>query len=201
MHINLILETERRSASLIPPAVIVKLVAGVVVLGVVSALISFCTSYRALRRETAAAAEQWRSAEVKYKAALALRTDLAVRNDLHKEITGWRDTRIAWGAQLETLQDAVPSLIQLNELQVSHDLFITSNNIPARVYELRLAGRTGAARSEATVGELVARLRQAPLDEWIESAVIPPGRFRQDSQVKTDRVFEIVCKYKPRRFE
>jgi hypothetical protein len=201
MHINLILETEQRSASLVQPHVLVRTLAGVVGALVFLAVFSFFSAYRNLSHEADRTIEEWRRTEPKYKAALQLRTDLSLRLDLHKEITGWRDTRLGWGEQLHALQTTVPPMIQLTDLQVSHDLFVMSNDVPARVYELRLSGRTSAAGSEVNVGEFAETLHRTPLDGWIESAAIPPGRFRQDSQVKTDRVFEIVCKYKPRRFE
>ena len=201
MHINLILESEQRSASLIPLQAVVRIVIGGVGLLAALALVSFYTSYRALQREAELTREEWKHTEPKYKAALDLRTDLAVRNDLMKEISGWRDTRLSWSVQLAALRAAVPSMIQLNEITASHDLFVMANNTPARVYELRLAGRVGAAQSESSVSELTDALRQAPFKAWLDSAVIPPGRFRQDAQVKTDRIFEIICKYKPRRFE
>ena len=201
MHINLILEAEQRSASLIPIQAVVRIVIGGVGLLAALALVSFYTSYRALQREAELTQEEWKHTEPKYKAALDLRTDLAVRNDLMKEISGWRDTRLSWGTQLAALRGAVPSLIQLSEITASHDLFVMANNTPARVYELRLTGRVGAAQSEAAVNEFTDALHQPPFKAWLESAVIPAGRFRQDPQIKTDRIFEIICKYKPRRFE
>lgn len=200
MHINLILETEQRSASLVPPHVVLRMAVGTVGAGIVLFLVSFYTSYHSLESEVNTTVDEWRRTEPKYKAALQLRTDLAILNDKYKEITGWRDTRLAWSDQLEALAAVVPAPVQLTELLVSHDLFVISN-IPARVYEMRLTGRTGAAGSEANVGDFAAALREPPFDVWVDSAQIPPGRFRQDTAVKTDRIFEIVCKFKPRRFE
>jgi hypothetical protein len=40
-----------------------------------------------------------------------------------------------------------------------------------------------------------------PFDRFVESAVLPAGAFRQDPGVKSDRIFEIVCKYSPRLIE
>lgn len=201
MHINLILETEQRSASPVQPHVMVRLAAGTASVLLCLALFTFFSSYHNLKIDTEMTADEWHRTEPKYKAALQLRTDLSLCRDLHKEIMGWRDTRLGWGAQLEALQMAVPPMIQLTDVQVSHDLFVMSNNVPARIYEMRLSGRTSATGSEVNVGEFTETLRRTPFDAWIESAVIPPGRFRQDSQAKTERVFEILCKYRPRRLE
>jgi len=78
---------------------------------------------------------------------------------------------------------------------------VLSNNVPVRVFELRLAGRTGALRSEANVSELREALAgQPPFDVFIENVSIPPGSFRQVRE-QSDRTFEIVCKYFPRPFQ
>lgn len=201
MYINLILVNEQRSASFVSPRMVIRLIGGTLGAIVLLTLVSFYTTYRSLQHSVEGTIEDWRRTEPRYKAALQLRTDLAIRNDMFKSITGWRDTRMGWGEQLDALAAVVPARIQLTELTVTHDLFVLSNNVPARVYEMRLAGRTSSAGSEANVSELAGALRLAPFNEWIDSALIPPGRFRQDPAVKTDRIFEIVCKYKPRRFE
>ena len=96
----------------------------------------------------------------------------------------------------------IPPSVQLTEMHVTQELLLTSNNIPSRVFELRLIGRTGAVRSEENVSELQSVLAgQPPFDVLIETAGIPPGSFRQDPVSKSDRVFEIVCKYRPKLFQ
>jgi Tfp pilus assembly protein PilN len=158
-------------------------------------------SHKALDRNVKYAQDEWKETEPKYKAALQLRADLARKEAVLKQIAGWRESRVAWGKQLEYLQQAVPPSIQLTEMQITHDALLLSNT-PSRVFSLRLAGRTSAIHSEANVSDLQDALsRRPPFDQFVDSAVIPPGSFRQDSNVKSDRIFEIVCKYKARPFE
>ena len=103
---------------------------------------------------------------------------------------------------MEYLQQVIPPSIQLTEMRVTHDLLVMSNNVPARVFEMRLSGRTGALRSEANVSEFREALSgQPPFDKFMETVSIPPGSFRQDPATKSDRVFEISCKYIPRPLE
>lgn len=195
------IDTERRSASPVPLPVVIRIgVGALVVLGLMLG-VSLFSSYRALANNVRQAEEEWKRTEPKYKAALQLRSDLANKAATLKEIQSWRQTRIAWGDQLAQLQRIVPSMIQLTELHVTHDLLVASNNVPARVFELRLSGRTGSLRSEANVSELREALSaQPPFDALIETVSIPPGSFRQDPASKSDRTFEMVCKYLPRPF-
>jgi hypothetical protein len=202
MRVNLMLESELRSASPVSFTMFVRMVAGTGVVLFILLLASLFTSYRALQNNVRYAGESWAQTEPKYIAALQLRSNLTLRAVTLKEIQGWRKTRIAWGGQLESLQTVIPPLVQLTELRVTQDLLVTTNNIAARVFELRLVGRTGALRSEANVSELREALAsQPPFDTILESANIPAGSFRQDPVNKTDRVFEIVCKYLPKPFE
>jgi hypothetical protein len=147
------------------------------------------------------AEEEWKETEPKYKAALQLRADLAAKEAVMNEIRGWRKSRVAWGEQLGHLQEAVPDSIQLTELHVTHDTLLLTNT-PARVFVMDVSGRTRAERSEANVSDLQEKLaKHPPFDKFIDSALIPPGSFRQDPSIKSDRIFEIVCKYKARPFE
>lgn len=202
MHINLILETEQRSASPVSMAAFFKITGGTIIAVTILWLLSVYAAYRNLQASVEHAANRWKTTEPKYIAAQQLRADLLQKSAKLKEIQNWRTTRIDWGFQMDSLQSITPSMIQLSELRISQDILVRSNNIPARVFELRLTGRTGAARSEINVSEFqTALFKQPPFDAFIETVSIPAGAFRQDPVNKTDRVFEIVCKYNPRSFE
>jgi Tfp pilus assembly protein PilN len=201
MHVNLLLEEEQRSSSPVSLGLAIRLaVITVSVLFIVGAF-SFYAEYRALQNQVTSTTDDWKRTEPKYKAAVQLRNELADRNVTLNEITGWRDSRIAWGKQLETLQQAVPAVIQLTELRVSQMVLSLSNNVSARVYEMRISGKTAAPRSEVNVVQFLEAFKQPPFSGVIESAVLPPGAFRQDPTAKTDRIFEIICKYVPRALE
>jgi Tfp pilus assembly protein PilN len=202
MRVNLMLDTEMRSASPVSFAMVVRTAMGTTIVLFLLLLASLITSYRALQNNVHYTDEAWKQTEQKYLEALQLRSNLTVKTATLTEIQGWRKTRIAWGGQLESLQKVIPPMVQLTELRVTQDLLVMTNGIPARVFEMRLVGRTGAQRSESNVSELRETLSgQPPFDMAIESASIPPGSFRQDPVNKADRVFEIVCKYIPKPFE
>ncbi len=202
MHINLILENEQRSASPVSLSMLIRIVSGTIVTALVLWIVSIYVSYRELQNNVRYCDTEWTQTEPKHLAAKQLREDLIQKSAKLKEIQGWRSTRIEWGRQLENIQAITPTMIQLTELRLSQDNLMLSNNIPARFFDLRISGRTGSARSEVNVsGFQEALFKQPPFDKFVESVNIPSGAFRQDPITKTDRIFEIVCKYNPRSFE
>jgi hypothetical protein len=204
MHVNLILDAERRSASPVPMTTLIRLVFASLVLLLLLAAFSIFSGFRNLQREVRGAREDWHRSEPKYEAAIKLRNDLALQKSILDEITGWQKARLEWGRQLEVLQKVVPASVQMTDLRVGQLLLVLTNNAAGRVFEMRLAGRTGEA-SGADVDELrQAFTNQPPFVQVVEEAVIPPGAFKQDpthGASRNDRVFEIVCRCKPRKFE
>ena len=201
MHINLIFEEEQRSASPVSLGLVLRLAAVVVLVLAAVGAFSFYAGYHSLKNQLRSAEEEWEKTEPKYKAAVQMRKDLADRTATLNEIRGWRDSRIAWGTQLGNLQPVVPAVIQLTELRVSQTILSLANNIPGRAFEMKISGRTVAARSEANVVQFMDALKQPPFAGVIKSAELPPGAFRQDPAIKTDRIFDIICKYVPRSLE
>ena len=201
MHVNLLLAEEQRSSSPVSMGLVIRLSVITVLVLLVVWVFSFYAGFRALQNQVHSVEDEWKRTEPKYKAAVQLRNELADRNVTLNEIKGWRDSRIAWGKQLESLLPAVPAVIQLTELRVSQVVLSLSNNVSARVFEMRITGKTAAPRSEVNVVQFLDALKQPPFAGVIESAILPPGAFRQAPVAKTDRIFEIICKYVPRALE
>jgi len=198
MHVNLILDEEKRSSSPVSLGLIARLAAmALFVLGAVW-VFSFYSSYHALQGEVRYLDEEWTRTESKYKSATQLRNDLAEREATLGEILGWRDARIEWGHQLEAVQAVMPAVIQLSELHVNHSIAAQAGGTSAMVYEMRFSGQTPAERSELNVIQLLEGLKGPAFGRFIESAILPSGSFRQDPTDKNARAFNIVCKYIPR---
>lgn len=161
----------------------------------------FTVGYRSLRNQVNALEMEWKLTDPKYKAALQIRNDLSDRMDTVKALNAWREARIAWGEQLAGIAPIVPDIIQLTEIRVSHAVLSVSNNIPARVFEAKFSGRTPAPNSEANVVQFLDGFSGPFFAPFVETALLPPGAFRQDPVMKSDRIFEIVCKYRPRLVE
>lgn len=201
MHINLLYEDEQRSASPVSLWLLTRVFIGAMAFLVVFWIVMFTLGYRTLKQQVDAMDSEWKYSEPKYKAAIQVRSDLSERRETLKALHGWRDARIAWGGQLDSIGHMVPEVVQLIELRVSHTVLVVANNIPARVFEAKFSGRTAAARSEVNVVQFLDGFKLPPFDRFVESAVLPAGAFRQDPVVKSDRIFEIVCKYLPRLTE
>lgn len=200
MQINLIYEEEQRSATEVSPWLIVKLILAIIlVLGIVEA-VSFTTQYHTLQGDVKAATEEWQRTEPKYKIALQVRADLGADEAILKELQLWQKSRIEWGEQMGALRPIVPSVIQLTELHVMRNVGPLSNKVQA-VFEMKLAGRTSSDRSEANLVQFLDGFNQPVFAEYVGSAILPPGAFRQDPENKADRMFDIVCKYNPRPLE
>jgi hypothetical protein len=202
MHINLIYETEQRSASPVSLKLALRVLAGAAIaLGAIG-LFSFIASYQALKSSVRLAEADWAATEPKHKEALRVRGELSRQREVLALIQGWRAARVEWGRQLQDLQPLVPPLIQLTELKVTQNQVLQPKDVPARVFELRVTGRTPAERAEMNVSQLQDVLgKLPPFDALMESVSLPPGAFRQDPLKKTDRLFEIACKYKPRALQ
>lgn len=201
MHINLIYAEEQRSASPVSLKLVINLAAVAVVVMVLLGTYKFYASYRSLQNMVQAKTTELKMIDPKYKAAIHIRNDLAAKGEVLKEIQAFRNTRLAWGEQLQNIQPAVPAVIQLMELRMSQTVLSLSNNISARVFEVRMTGRTAAERSEVNVVQFLDSLKAPPFAGVVESAALPPGAFRQDPVSKADRVFEIICKYVPKALE
>lgn len=201
MHINLIYEDEQRSSSPVSVWLMARVAMSATLFLIVFWIVMFTIGYRTLTRQVATLDSEWKYTDPKYKAAIHMRNELLDRMDTLKALQGWRDARIAWGAQLDSLGSIVPDVIQLTDIRVSQTVLVMSNNIPARVFEAKFSGRTAAARSEVNVVQFQDGFKAKPFSRFVESAVLPSGAFRQDPVVKSDRIFEIVCKYYPRLIE
>lgn len=202
MHINLILESEARSASVIPLKLLVRLVLGAVFALMLLGVFSLYTSYTSAQQEFLRAQDEWKKTMPRYEAAIERRTELSRKNGVLKEIAGWRASRIEWHRQLDGLRDVVPATVQLTELRVSQMVLSGSDNVAARAFEMRLAGRSPAVAAEESVSQLRQSLLTAPVFTGrVEAVNLPPGAFRQAPAGRSDRIFELVCKYGQRRFE
>lgn len=201
MHINLIYEEEQRSASPVSLKLVINLAVVALVVLILLGTFKFYSSYRSLQNLVQAKTTELKMLDSKYKAAIQTRNDLAGQGDVLKEIQVFRNTRMAWGAQLQNIQSAVPTVIQLMELRMSQTVLSLSNNVSARVFEVRMTGRTAAERAEVNVVQFLDSLKAPPFAGIVESATLPLGAFRQDPVNKADRVFEIICKYVPKPLE
>ncbi len=207
LRVDLILETERRSASVVSGKSLVRvayIVAPILVVLIVAWIVVATIS---LGRELSDLQERWKTDEPKKEKAALLRKQLGVNKDIDKEVAGWGKSRLRWHDLLLEIQKQVPPTIQLRDLKITQNLVIT-NNAPARVFRMTLQGTAVGNDPEfnkANVQALKVRLEKIPVFyDVMEAGGVRVERFEQPSDKdaqRNNRVFEVSCALKPRKFE
>lgn len=204
LRVNLLADEERHHGGLLPSKSMVR-AAGVLVVGIIALWIVMTTLSVSHRRAQLKSDKiKWRRLEPDYLAAVKTRSDLnAIQTQLN-ELSVYQRTRVDWPFELRKLGAHTPTNVQLTELRVSQSVS-TDAKAPGRTYTVRLLGRISGPTAEPTVRAFFADLgTHSDFTNLIASAVVPPGAFRSDTAAgatEADRVFEIHCLGKPRKFE
>jgi len=204
LHVNLLSDDERRSASPIRIKTLAPLAgtvtAGLIVLWIVMTVLSISHRRSQLRSDK----WKWSRMEADYIAAVQTRSDLHQIEGRLAELSAYQRMRVEWHDVLRKLGGHTPTNIQLTELRVSQSI-ITDAKTPSRAYTLRLQGRTSGPAAEPTVRAFLTDLGSHPdFTNLIASATVPAGAFRGDTSAgatEEDRVFEINCVGRPRKIE
>lgn len=205
MRVDLILESEQRSASVVNlksviriSSISVPVILLVVVASIVVNMTTLNNELRMLEGETQAIGSKEKVAETVIKG-------FAVNRGMLNELEGWRKSHIDWYEQLLAMQKAVPAEIQLSALRISHEFDLIDKKIPVRAFTVALEGNTTGERAESSVQRLKRGLEDSPvLSSAVKENGVEVSRFEAATgkeAAKDDRIFQIECKYRPRRFE
>jgi len=204
LRVDLIQDSERRSASPVSIAFLIRILLFAAISALALAILIFGKQMRDVSEQLYWVKEDIKKLQPPYDAQIALTTELNRQKTLLAEFQNWKAVRLPFADQLTALQEMVPPTIQLTELRIDR-VVQTVDKKPARVFKLHIKGRAVSARADAEVDRLRQSIAKAPaIQPFLQEIVIPPGSFRQDPDpkaAKTDRLFEIVLKYKPLKFE
>jgi Tfp pilus assembly protein PilN len=204
LRVDLILDTERRSALPVTFAFAVRLGALIAISLVVLLCLAFVKKYNDVNRDLRWAQDNLRASQSRYENILALKTSLAWQKSILAEFESWEQSRIPWHRLLRALQNYVPPTIQLTELRVDR-VIKTIDKKPARVFKLQLKGKATTARADLDVDKLRNDILHSPaFANLLQDVEIPPGSFKQDPNpqaAKSDRLFELVCNFIPQVLE
>ena len=204
LRVDLIHETEQRSALPISIAFMVRTLIFTVVAALALTVIIFGKQMRDVTEQLHWVNEDLNKIQPQHDQQVALSTNLNRQKIILTELEGWKSARIPFSGQLLAIQELAPPSIQLTELRIER-VVLTVDKKAVRVFKLLIKGRASSARADAEVDKFRQNLTKHPaFQPYLQEIIIPPGSFRQDPDpkaTKTDRIFEIVCKYKPLKFE
>ena len=207
VHVNLLLDDERRGHSPIRARVMVPMfsilaLAGVGVWAALTLLTNAMIHAGNARAETQIA-EQGETVK-RYESAVARKAALeAERAQLDAYLCG----RLVFGSALAAIAEAVPENTALARLDLSYPGGPAGRAAPrgpagrgpaSNAAELRLQGVTTHPRD---VEDLVAAIRDGGATNAFVSASVPPGSFRADIATPGSFRFEIVAAGVPRSFK
>lgn len=203
LRVDLILESEQRSGSIVTVKSLVRIVSILVPLIVVLLLSWQAYGVVRIKSELRSTEARWQSVEPLEKKAKELAQERQANEDQLAQLNGWRKSHIDWNAHLLQLFHSVPENIQLQNLRVSQALQVTSNKAPARVFTLELRGKAFGAEAESSVNSFKRLLSDDPAftNDLIKVEVPLFGADTAAGAGKNDRVFEIRCGYRERLFE
>ncbi len=201
LRVDLILDTEQRSASPINLKSIIRILCITIPLIIVVIIGIALAKANQSRNELNTLETTHALTKPKFDEAVAMSSSLKNYDDLLDELESWKNARIEWHKQLREVQKQLPLEmdIQLTELEVIGASKLIDNRYPARVFTLTLEGKGTGGGAENNIGRLMTVLQNgeafAPLVESLEVKRFDKGARR------SDRVFTFTTTYEPRIFK
>ncbi|NQT92126.1 MAG: hypothetical protein HQ559_05140 [Lentisphaerae bacterium] len=205
LHVDLILDTEQRSASVFSLKSLARLgtIGGPIlaVLLIAGAVFSFLR----LKGEVDDLEDRWKLAEPRKLASLRYRQQLSANKKILDELEGWQAAQLAWHRQLIAVQREIPDTVQLHRMSVNQTLQFLNKRTPARSFVMVLEGRAIGETAETDIQDLKRRMGRAEpfVDTVKEDGVHVPvyGSDPTPGANKADRIFKIQCLYIDKLFE
>lgn len=202
LRVDLILETEQRSASVFNLKSLLRLIAVLIPALIVIAYLFSFGGYLTLKSKVNQMESEFEIKKPKTVQADALSAEVSVNEGMTKELAGWHNSAIDWHRQLYELMKVVPAEMYFESLRVSYAIQMV-DKVPARKYSLVIAGKSKGSHSVDNVLRLKRSLTISPFfKKYIDTPEVPV--FKQDATPgaeDTDRVFRIECVYKPRKMQ
>ena len=202
LRVDLILESEQRSASIFNLKSTIRfvtiLIPSIILLLV---LVSFA-GYLSLKGQVKALETENEIKQPKVTRADALSVEVAKNESMRNELLGLRNSAIDWHVQLVELMKLVPAEMYFDSIRAAQ-VYQSENNMAVRKFSLTIAGKSKGAHSEDNVLLLK---RALTISDFFNRYMPPPEVpiFKADvtpGAKKTDRIFRIECSYKPRTME
>lgn len=202
IRVDLILDTEKRSASVLNAKSIIRLAIIILPLLVIVMVVLGAISVMHSNVKLNNLQNRWEIAEKKQAEAKILRNETAINNQIKNELLGWRASHMSWGEQLVALQRIAPINMQLTGLSINQTLHLVKNKFPARQFVLTLSGKSKGVPAEANINRFIDTIKNS------EAFTVPMenvsienfGEDRNENASREDRVFVIKCTYNAKEF-
>jgi Tfp pilus assembly protein PilN len=211
LQVNLIRDEERRSAAMVYLRQAARAVGALLVLAILLLVLVMGVRLRNVRASADEARARWKKLEPDFVRVQQLRSGRNAAAQVDQDLRAFTNAQLRFAARLEAIGRLVPANVQLTELRLTQQEVLqpadktrpAAGKTTQRVYELRLVGRTGGPQARESVSRLIESLRSdAVFSGTVEK--VSSTSFRQDpapGAARDDRIFEIGCRFKPRRFE
>lgn len=197
LHVNLILDSERRSSSRVSRKFLITASAVFVILIFLSFAVTVLVGARLARQRFDYAEREKKQIEPVFYLVSDLRQKLINLQDLTNAIGDWAQTRPDWPHLLSGIQAAVPPNIQLTRFTVNESINYI-DNVPVRIVTLYMQGKTAGARSEIDVQQFEKNLKTAPPFAGImEQAEVKQFEAARSQNGQNLRIFDMECRFKP----
>lgn len=202
-QVNLIMDSERRSASIFNLKAFVRVLSVVGPAAMAVTVAMAVIDYVQVSLELDRLRAEWAATEPKKAQADDLRNRVSANQQVLRQLNGIAKSNLPWQGQLDGLIDVTPPDIQLRQLSVSHGIRNEAKSPPARLFSMTIEGKASGAGADRSVSDLKNRLLGAPpFVAAVDTVnVVSYGVDTSATAGRDDRAFRIDCTYSPRTFQ
>ncbi|OGV68424.1 MAG: hypothetical protein A2283_19390 [Lentisphaerae bacterium RIFOXYA12_FULL_48_11] len=201
LRVDLILETEQRSASVVNLKGIVRIISIVVPVILIVCIALVASTMMRINSELKNREGEMAIAGPKKDAAIKYREELGKNKQTLEELEGWCLSRIDWANQLAKIQTFIPTEIQLTSLKLMHSIE-TIDGTPARTVNMAMKGKALGSQANANVEMLGDIEKNTAFTNVMKEAKVADYRKNEDpSANEGEMLFVIEAIYQPKKFK
>ena len=140
-RVDLILESEQRSGSLLSPKSLMRIVCTMLPVVILCFVAVEVMQAWSLKSEVDRIEAEWDRMRPEQREASMVRSNLTVSTEVVAEMTAWRNSRLAWETQLLSLQTLVPEDVQLTLIRSDQRIRLENKILPVRDFTVIIKGR------------------------------------------------------------
>ncbi|MDD4870673.1 MAG: hypothetical protein PHR77_08935 [Kiritimatiellae bacterium] len=201
LRVDLILETEQRSASVINIKGLIRIVSIVVPLVIVAIIAVMISNMMSINNSLKAFETELADKNPKKDAAIKYREELGKNRQAQEELEGWRKSRIDWADQLVNIRTVIPDEMQLTSLKIMYSCE-PFESIPSRIFSVIMRGKAFGEQARVHV-ERLGKIEKHPAFTNVlkEAKVIDYKKNEEPGAKEDEMLFQVDASYQPRKFK